>query len=146
MITEELIKEPLFQMGFNAGYEARADEIKKEQTKHNQQTQEAIINAVCGYFDITWDEMKRATRLRRVVVPRHVCMFFLQRYTTLSLKTIGLLLNRVDHTSVIHAIATVKNLISIKDPDMVASVKGVEQWLVKCKTENHPYKPTFVKI
>lgn len=144
MITEELTKEPLFQMGFNAGYAARAQEVKKEQTLHNQQTEAAILNAVCGYFDITLEEMKRSTRLRRVVVPRHVCMFFLQRYTTLSLKTIGQLLNRVDHTSVLHAVDTVKNLLAVKDAQMVASVKGVEQWLIKIKGDCHPYKPTFV--
>jgi chromosomal replication initiator protein len=74
---------------------------------------ERIIEVVTDFFKIKLSEIKGKTRLREVVMPRQIAMYLAKHYTALSLKNIGYHFGGRDHSTVIHAIQTVNDLIDI---------------------------------
>ena len=47
-----------------------------------------IIDVVAGYYNLTTDEMLAKSRKRYIVQARQITMYFLKKYTKLSLKQI----------------------------------------------------------
>lgn len=84
-------------------------------------SQDVEINAdyiqdfVSEFFDVSVELLKSKTRRREIVVARQVGMYLTKEFTNLSLKSIGYHYGGRDHTTVIHAINTVNDLI---DTDM----------------------------
>ncbi len=74
---------------------------------------ERIIEEVTDHFNIKLSEIKGKSRLRDVVMPRQIAMYLAKQYTALSLKNIGYHFSGRDHSTVIHAIQTVNDLIDI---------------------------------
>jgi len=67
--------------------------------------------AVCDEFQIHLSKLKTQSRRREYVVPRQVCMYFMKMLTLMPLKAIGVNFGGRDHTTVIHACKTVRDLI-----------------------------------
>lgn len=64
----------------------------------------AIVSNIAEYFHISGDEVLNClTRKRDEVYVRDWCMWFILKETTLTLKQIGEMFDRKDHTTVIHA-------------------------------------------
>jgi chromosomal replication initiator protein len=84
-----------------------------------------IIDTVTDYFKIKVVDIKGKTRLREVVLPRQIAMYLAKEYTTLSLKGIGYHFGGRDHSTVIHAIQTVNDLIDF-DRDVAGHVKELQ--------------------
>ena len=78
--------------------------IKKEVTI------EYIQEIVSEYFQLSLEELQSKTRKRHVVQARQLAMFFAKKYTKLSLASIGKLIGKRDHATVLHACKTVDNL------------------------------------
>ena len=78
--------------------------IKKEVTI------EYIQEIVSEYFQLSVEELQSKTRKRHVVQARQLAMFFAKKYTKLSLASIGKLIGKRDHATVLHACKTVDNL------------------------------------
>jgi chromosomal replication initiator protein len=72
---------------------------------------DTIIEVVTDHFSINMTEIKGKTRLREVVYPRQIAMFLAKELTSLSLKSIGYHFGGRDHSTVIHAIQTINDLI-----------------------------------
>lgn len=70
-----------------------------------------IQKFVSNYFDTPVDLMKGKTRKREVVVPRQVSMYLTKEFTNMSLKSIGYHFGNRDHSTVIHAIKTVNDMM-----------------------------------
>lgn len=70
-----------------------------------------IQDFVSEYFDVSVELLKSKTRRREIVVARQVGMYLTKEFTNLSLKSIGFHYGGRDHTTVIHAINTVNDLI-----------------------------------
>jgi chromosomal replication initiator protein len=70
-----------------------------------------IQKSVAEYFDITVNDIKDKTRKKEIVLARQIAMYFAKELTNLSLKTIGYHFGNRDHSTVIHAIQTVNDLI-----------------------------------
>ncbi|MEA3451807.1 MAG: chromosomal replication initiator protein DnaA, partial [Bacteroidota bacterium] len=81
--------------------------IKEKKTDFNISQ---IIQIVGDYFNISVKAIKAKTRKREVVQARQLAMHFSKKYTKKSLTTIGAEFSR-DHSTVVHANKTVKNLI-----------------------------------
>lgn len=71
----------------------------------------AVKRVVCAEFGITAAELESHQRGRRVVVPRQAAMLIASRETTATLCEIGRRLGGRDHTTVMHGIARMKQLI-----------------------------------
>lgn len=74
-----------------------------------------IVYRISEYYDVPLTLLQARTRQRPVVECRQVCCYFLRRLTDLSLKEIGAMMGGRDHTTAIHAIKTVGDLMA-SDP------------------------------
>jgi chromosomal replication initiator protein len=70
-----------------------------------------IQKTVSAFFSITAEQMKGKSRKREFVVARQVAMYFAKEYTTHSLKSIGAHFGGRDHSTVIHAVQAVNDLM-----------------------------------
>ncbi len=75
-------------------------------------TIEDIQRVVCQYFDIPENYIRAKNRKQEVVIARQYAMYLCKEITNSSLKTIGLHFGGRDHSTVIHAIQTIEDLIS----------------------------------
>lgn len=92
--------------------------LYNEQKHANQ-----IINDVCDFYGLTPIQVKGKSRLRGFVKARFISMYLLRRRTGLTLKEIGRMFHR-DHTSIIHAIQTIDEVLSLKyDNDYQEEIK-----------------------
>lgn len=72
---------------------------------------EFIQKSVCEYFNISVEDMKSKSRKKELVIPRQVGIYIAKNYTTLSLKTIGLYYGGRDHSTVIHSVESVEDMM-----------------------------------
>ncbi|MEM7371218.1 MAG: chromosomal replication initiator protein DnaA [Bacteroidota bacterium] len=75
-------------------------------------TIDSIQQIVGEHFSIEVELMKAKTRKRQIVQARQIAMFFAKEMTRHSLKSIGLHFGGRDHSTVIHALQTVNDLIA----------------------------------
>lgn len=87
---------------------------------------ERIIEEITEYYKIKLIDIKGKTRLREVVLPRQIAMYMAKEFTTLSLKTIGYHFGGRDHSTVIHAIQTINDLIDV-DKSLAADIKDLKE-------------------
>lgn len=74
---------------------------------------EYIQKTVCEYIGISTDLLKENTRKREVVNARQISMYLAKKYTKNSLKEIGRHFGNKDHSTVIHSIQVVDNLLEV---------------------------------
>lgn len=70
-----------------------------------------IQKTVSDFFKVSQDDMKAKTRKKEIVIARQVAMFFSKDYTNHSLKSIGYHFGGRDHSTVIHAVQSVNDMI-----------------------------------
>lgn len=70
-----------------------------------------IQRSVSAYFSVSIHDLKDKTRKKEVATARQVAMYFAKEYTDYSLKQIGQYFGGRDHSTVIHAVQCVHNLI-----------------------------------
>ena len=81
--------------------------------KHRNITVDEIQKQVCEYYKIPADMMRAKTRKKEIALARQIAMFLAKKLTKHSLKTIGLHFGGRDHTTVIHAIESIENLVTV---------------------------------
>ncbi|MFN3848235.1 MAG: chromosomal replication initiator protein DnaA [Spirosomataceae bacterium] len=74
-------------------------------------TIDTIIDAVVEQYKVRIADLKGKSRLREIVLPRQVAMYLAKELTNLSLKSIGYHFGGRDHSTVIHAIQTINDLM-----------------------------------
>lgn len=74
---------------------------------------EYIQKTVCEYIGISIELLKENTRKREVVNARQISMYLAKKYTKNSLKEIGRHFGNKDHSTVIHSIQVVDNLLEV---------------------------------
>ena len=70
-----------------------------------------IQDVVSKYFQISVEEMKDKARKKEIVIARQVAMYFSKDFTNNSLKSIGFHFGGRDHSTVIHAVQSVNDMI-----------------------------------
>jgi len=87
--------------------------------KHARQ----IVDNVCDFYGLTTAQVKGKCRLRGYVKARFVAIYIIRKRTGLTLKEIGRLFHR-DHTSIIHAVQTIEEVLSLRfDNDYQEEIK-----------------------
>jgi len=71
-------------------------------------TLDGIINTVAEYFNIKISDLKSKRRSRSVARPRQIAMALAKELTSHSLPEIGEFFGGRDHTTVLHALRTIK--------------------------------------
>ncbi|MCU0399623.1 MAG: chromosomal replication initiator protein DnaA [Algoriphagus sp.] len=87
---------------------------------------EFIQKSISEYYGIHADELKAKTRKKEIVIARQLAMYFSKEFTQHSLKSIGYHFGGRDHSTVIHAVQTVNDMI-----DTDASFRNVVNELKK---------------
>ncbi|WP_339607506.1 chromosomal replication initiator protein DnaA [uncultured Roseivirga sp.] len=72
-----------------------------------------IQKSVGEYFQISVEDLKDKTRKKEIVIARQVAMYLCKEYTNHSLKSIGYHFGGRDHSTVIHAVQSVSDMIEI---------------------------------
>lgn len=70
-----------------------------------------IQRTVSDYFNVETDALKAKTRKKEIVIARQVAMYFSKDYTNHSLKSIGYHFGGRDHSTVIHAVQSVNDML-----------------------------------
>lgn len=70
-----------------------------------------IQKSVSEYYGIALDDLKAKTRKKEIVTARQVAMYFCKEFTNHSLKSIGYHFGGRDHSTVIHAVQTVNDIM-----------------------------------
>ncbi len=78
-------------------------------------TPQLIIEIVADHFNISLDHMISQSRSNEVSYPRQIAMYLCRTMTNTSLKTICDLLNRKDHTTIIHGFDKIKEEYETND-------------------------------
>ena len=87
---------------------------------------ESIQNLVASHFNLNIKEMLSSRRSRSLARPRQIAMYLAKQHTTNSLPDIGRKFSNRDHTTVIHAVKKIDELIK-KDNEIRQSVIEIKK-------------------
>ena len=89
---------------------------------------EAIQDAVADHYTISVDEMKGKRRDKHIVFPRQVAMYLIREETDSSLPVIGGAFGGRDHTTALHAIEKITELVR-EDTRLQSDLRQIRQRL-----------------
>ena len=87
-------------------------------------TAEVIIDEVCKFYSIEVPLLKGQSRAKDISLARQIAMYLIRRMTNLSLKEIGKEFEGRDHTTVLHSIERVEELVKT-DPEKAEIIKDI---------------------
>jgi chromosomal replication initiator protein len=90
---------------------------------------ESIQKAVAGFFSLPEETLRSKKRTKELVVPRQMAMYLCRELTGASLNDIGSRFGGKDHTTVLHAIAKVKQT-ALRDQEFSGKLERITR-LVK---------------
>lgn len=91
----------------------------------HQLTAEGILRLVALQFQIRISDIKSEKRLRRLTIPRQICMYLLRKHLLLSYPEIGRLLGGKDHTTVLHGVNKISTLLKA-DTEILKATTAIE--------------------
>lgn len=100
---------------------------EKRETKKRVLPQE-VINKVASYFNLKISQLKGKRRDKNIALPRQVLMYLLRNENELPLMEIGHLLGNRDHTTVLHGVKKITNLLS-ENESLRGDVLGIKEKL-----------------
>ena len=89
---------------------------------------DSIQNTVAAYFNLRLQEMLSPRRSRSLARPRQIAMYLAKQHTTNTLPDIGRKFSNRDHTTVIHAVKKIEELIK-NDNEIKQSVIDIKKRL-----------------
>ena len=98
-------------------------------TNNKSITVESIQNLVASHFNLNIQELLSPRRSRSLARPRQIAMYLAKHHTTNSLPDIGRKFSNRDHTTVIHAVKKIDELMQ-KDNDIKQSVEELKKKLL----------------
>ena len=74
-----------------------------------------IMETVAEFYNVTMEDMVRQSRKKEYVGPRQIAMYIIRKELETSLPMIGEIFGGRDHTTVIHAVDKIQNLLKEKE-------------------------------
>jgi len=90
-------------------------------------TVERIEQVVCSHFKVSIEQVMTGSRRYNIIECRHLIWYYL-RTTGMSLQTIAAAYNKMNHTSVIHALEKVNRLLQ-NDDEMKYNISKINTLL-----------------
>ena len=87
-------------------------------------TSDVIIDEVCKYYSIENDVLRGQGRTKDTALARQIAMFLIREMTNMSLKEIGREFDNRDHTTVLHSIERIEDLVKT-DPEKAEIIKDI---------------------
>lgn len=88
-----------------------------------------IQEVVCNYFGIQREQLLSKTRKRDIALPRQLAMYFSKEYTNATFTKIGEEMGGKDHSTVMYACDTIKDLSKI-DKQMKVYIKDLKERII----------------
>lgn len=85
-----------------------------------------IIEGVGNAIGYTPDEIKSKSRIRELVLARHICYFIAYKEECRSFTVIGKEIGDRDHTTVIHGVNKIMDYAKTKDPLFMEYMKAIK--------------------
>lgn len=85
-----------------------------------------IINLACEIYGVTYTDVFKRTRSKHIKETRQICMYLIKKNLPYSLIFIGDVFGGYDHTTVIHAINRITDLIDT-EPEFKEKIKAIEE-------------------
>ncbi|QDU24940.1 Chromosomal replication initiator protein DnaA [Anatilimnocola aggregata] len=114
--------------------EALVDELLADHLPDEKATLRQIVTTVAKHFEISLSALKGDCRQRNLVMARGVVVHLARQLTSASFATIGELLGKRDHTTILHSARKIVELIDL-DPELRQHVEHLRQQLTA--TEVH---------
>lgn len=80
-------------------------------TPNNYKIAETVKSIIAREMLVTVEQIESRSRMREYVIARQLAMYFIKIKTSMTLKQIGALFSGRDHSTVIHAMETIDDLI-----------------------------------
>lgn len=90
--------------------------------------QKKVFSTICGYFDISTQDLTGPKRVKELVLPRHITMYLLCEELNMTVERVGQILGGRDHTTIMHGRDKVKKLLS-KDRELQRLFTEIKQKL-----------------
>ena len=84
--------------------------------KHERKKLQEIFRAVATYYGLEIQDLKAPTRLKAIVLPRHVAIYLIRRLTGISFNEIGVQFSGRDHSTVMHAYRKIEHALKQDGP------------------------------
>jgi len=88
-------------------------------------TPELVLDTVCKVFGVEKEQLRTPSRKSVLALPRQVTMYLVKKHTSASYNTIAQLLNRSDHTTIMHGCKAIEGRINI-EPALKERIQQVE--------------------
>ncbi|VAV95914.1 Chromosomal replication initiator protein DnaA [hydrothermal vent metagenome] len=92
-----------------------------------------IQKGTSAWFGLSKDDLLSRRKTRNIVRPRQIAMYLAKQLTSSSLPMIGQRFDGRDHTTVIHAVKTIRRLMA-EDSSFADEVEGLRRSLTKVKS------------
>ena len=74
-----------------------------------------IAESVAEFYNITMEDLIKQSRKKEFVKPRQIAMYLIRKELDNSFPSIGDFFGGRDHTTVMHAVDKIKNMVTQKD-------------------------------
>lgn len=102
----------------------RQDFTKKVEVQVSKSNPQDVIKNICTYYDIKPSQLKDPTRKENIALPRQIAMYILRNHFKMRLEEIAHILKRKDHTTVIHGVGKITNMI-MKNPSFKEEIDRI---------------------
>jgi chromosomal replication initiation ATPase DnaA len=96
---------------------------------NTQRNRELVMDAICHVYEITEEQLCSRRRLREITSARQMYYKVAREHLGMTYTSIGSSLRNehrpYDHTTVMHSVALVNGLISVKDADIIHQYEKV---------------------
>lgn len=89
-------------------------------------TKDSVVDAVCSYFQIKSTQLKGKRRDQSVVLPRQILMYLLRTELGVGLKEIGFLIGGRDHTTIMHGVEKISEILPTSEKIRV-DIEGIKK-------------------
>lgn len=109
-----------------------SDEVKAEDLSslldRSRSTGVEILRGVSLFSDLSIEQLRGRQRNRRVAQARQLCCYIIHKRTVLSMPEIAKILNRADHSTVVHAVKVTEERLG-RNPTLAALHDDIVAWL-----------------
>lgn len=85
-----------------------------------------VIDMVADYYHLKTSQLKSPTRIKEIALPRQILMYLLRIELSLPFMEVGKLLGGRDHTTIMHGVKKITNLIRDSE-DIRVDISGIKQ-------------------
>ena len=96
---------------------------------HTQKSVQRVIDAICQAYAVTQSQMAAKTRVKEIVSARHMFYKICRDTTGMTYKALGSVFTGqkrgYDHSTIMHAISTINDLMSVNDEIVIQKYNEV---------------------